>query len=212
MDVLPNIESIVIPKNPSREWVWYRILISIDYYILKKPTALQWALLNIIFNLDKFKNDLTTDKVAQKLAVEKTIIDEGLINLLDEKLINLKPRKRADILQNYIPNETIEETFSNYELIPLAKENKKFILFYDYKDERVYQYQSVERNDSEHEEEVDIAIFEIVLLAIIEQIWKDLEKNPHSLIGEVEYPKVLEHKFLKDLQSIKLESIHLNFL
>lgn len=212
MNVVPNIESIKIPSNPSREWIWYRILISVDYYILNKPTALQWALLKVLHNLDKIQGEVTSEKVALKLAVEKTIIDEGINNLIDEKLISLQPRKNPDVLQNYFVSEVVQEIFTEEELIPSSKENKKLILFYDYKDERIYNYQTVERTDEEKEAQTEDSIFELLLLAIIESIWKELENNPHSLTGEIEFPVVLDHHFVKGLQSIKIENVHLNFL
>lgn len=212
MNIVPNIESIKIPLNPSREWIWYRILISIDYYTLKKPTALQWALLKVLLNLDKIKGEASTEKVASKLAVEKTIIDEGINNLIDEKLISLLPRKNPDILQNYVVGETVQEMFAEGEFVISSRENKKIILFYDYKDERIYNYQTVERTDDEREEETDNSVFELLLLAIIETIWKELENNPHSFTGEIEFPTVLEHRLVKGLQSIKIENVHLNFL
>ena len=212
MNELPNIDSIKIPLNPSREWIWYRILISVDYYVLKKPTALQWALLKVLFNLDKISGEVTTEKVASKLAVEKSIIGEGINNLIDEKIISLQPRKNPDIFQNYIVSETIKQIFAENEFVSSSIENKKFVLFYDYEDERVYNYQTVERNGEEREEETEESVFETILLAIVETIWKELENNPHSLVGEINFPAVLEHRLLKGLKSIKIENIRLNFL
>ena len=210
---LKNLQSIDIPAKPEREWIWRRILISIDYFILKRPTALQWALIKILSNKDKMKADLTTDKVAQKLAVENSIIEEGLTDLIDEHLITLQPRKDPSILQYYTVNEIINFTFTKHELITQAKSNKKIILFYDYKDDRTYAYQVVEKPDGDLEgEEVDLSIFELILLALIEQIWKDLESDPHRLVGEIDFPSVLDHKFLKNLSSILIERVHVNFL
>ena len=214
MNLLPNIETIHIPVDPSREWVWRRILISIDYSLLKKPTALQWAILKILLNLDKF-GELTTSQVAKKLAVERSIIEEGITNLIEENLILLQPRKKPEILQNYSVNEKIKNSFEKNELITHAKDNKKIILFYDYEDERTYTYQIVEKSDEEEEEESEVnevEIFELVLLAIIEKIWDHLENNPHILVGEIEMSEILEHKFIKDLQSMLVEKIVVNFL
>lgn len=210
---LKNLNSIKIPSDPEREWIWTRILISIDYFLLRKPTALQWALIKILTNMNKIKADLTTDKVAQKLAVEKSIIEEGLTDLIDEHLITLQPRKDPFILQHYIVNEKVSNTFKKHELITPSKSNKKILLFYDYKDERTYAYQVVEKPEDDLDgEDVDLSIFEMILLAIIEQIWKDLESDPHRLIGELDYPSVLDHKFLKNLSSILIERVHVNFL
>lgn len=209
---LQNIELIKIPVNPERDWIWTRILISIDYFVLKPPTALQWSLLRVLTNLDKLKEEVTTELIATKLAVEKSIIEEGLTNLIEEHVITLQPRKKASNLQNYILEGHMPETFKKYELITHLKQNKKILLFYDFKDERTYNYQLVEKPEDDEEEELDESVFELVLLALIEQIWKDLENHPHSLAGEIDYSFIKEHKLLKDLQSILLETIHVNFL
>ena len=211
MNELPNIDSIKIPLNPSREWIWNRILISIDFSILKKPTALQWALLKVLLNIETV-GEISTEQVAEKLAVEKSIIDEGLTNLIEEKLVVLQPRKKADQLQNFKVEPNIDQPFKDYELIPQPKETKKIILFYDYKDERTYSYQIVEKYDEDDEEELDESFFELVLLGIIEQLWKELENNPHTLVGEIDLPLALEHPFIKDLQSVIIEKISINFL
>ena len=212
MNELQNIDLIKIPSNPDKEWIWTRILISIDFFVLKQPTALQWSLMKILTNLDKMKDDVTTELVAKKLAVEKSIVEEGLTNLIEEHLVTLQPRKKSSILQNYLLDDQIQDTFKKYELITLTRQNKKILLFYDYKDERTYSYQAVEKPDDDLEEGVDEKVFELVLLAVIEHIWKDLEVNPHSLVGEVNYSRAKHHNLLKDLQSILIESINVNFL
>ena len=216
MNILPNIGTIHIPDDPSREWIWYRILISIDYSLLKKPTALQWVILKILLNLGRLGHP-TLSQVAKKLAVENSIVEEGITNLIEENLISLQPRKKPELLENYSVSEKIKNTFDKYELITHAKDTKKFILFYDYKDERTYSYQVVEKTDEVEEEEEQSdkngkEIFELVLLAIIEKIWDHLENNPHILVGEIELPEILEHKFIKDLQSLLVEKIVVNFL
>ena len=212
MNELKNIDKIKIPLSPERDWIWTRILISIDYYPLRNPTALQWALINILTNIEKFESELTVEKVAKKLAVEKSIIDEGLTNLIEEHIISLQPRKKPNILQNYSVEEVIKYIFQKYELITYEKSTKKMLLFYDYKDERTYSYQLVERPDEDEEENVDDSIYELVLLAIIEQIWVDLDANPHSLVGEIDYSTVISNKLLSELKSILLERIQVNFL
>ena len=70
----------------------------------------------------------------------------------------------------------------------------------------------VERPDEDEEENVDDSIYELVLLAIIEQIWVDLDANPHSLVGEIDYSTVISNKLLSELKSILLERIQVNFL
>jgi hypothetical protein len=210
---LPNVESIKIPLNPEREWIWMRILISIDFYELKNPTTLQWALIKILLNLDKIKQEeLTTSMVAEKLGAEKTIIEEGLINLIEKNLVTLQPRKKADILQNYQVPEFVAKTFQKNELIPNSKENQKILLFYDYKDERIYSYQMVEKQDDQNEEEINFKVYENILLALIENIWLDLEVNPHKLVSEVNYSSLIEHKFIKDQNYILVDQIMVNFL
>ena len=212
MNELQNTDLINIPSNPDREWIWTRILVSIDFFVLKRPTALQWALIKVLSNIDKLEKDLTTEKIAQKLAVEKSIIEEGLTNLIEEHYIVLQPRKKTDVLQNYNLVEEIDYSFKKYELITSGKSNKKILLFYDYKDERTFSYQIVEKPCDDEVEEFEPAVFELVLLALIEQIWKDLEKNPNRLAGEGEFQEVLHHKLVKDLKSILLTNISVNFL
>ncbi len=212
MNELQNLQLIKIPLNPDNEWIWTRILISIDFYLLKNPTSLQWALLKILSNLTKFDKELTTETVAQKLGVEKSIVEEGLTNLVEEDLITLQPRKKSEILQNYNLVEEIAYSFNNDGLITTGKSNKKILLFYDYKDERTYSYQIVEKPDEDLEEIVDESVFELILLALIEQIWVDIESNPNKLVGESDYTSIIEHKLLKDLKSLLIESVQVNFL
>lgn len=212
MNELPNIDLIHMPSNPDRDWIWTRILISIDYFVLKQPTTLQWSLMKILTNLDKMKGEVTTELVATKLAVEKSIVEEGLTNLREDHLISLQPRKKSEIFQNYLVEEQTLDTFKKHELITLAIQNKKILLFYDYKDERTYSYQPVEKPDDDSEYEVNESVFELVLLSVIEHIWRDLETNPHSLAGEIDYSKAKQHDLLKNMQSILLENIRVNFL
>ena len=212
MNEIQNLKLIKIPINPENEWIWSRILISIDFFVLKSPTSLQWALLKILSNLPNLSHELTTEMVAKKLGVEKTIVEEGLTNLVDEHLISLKPRTKQEIFQNYTLVEEIEYSFNKYELITTEKSNKKILLFYDYKDERIYSYQIVEKPDEDLEENIDDSVFEVVLLAIIEQIWEDIETNPKKLVGESDYTSIIEHKLIKDMKSLLIESVQVNFL
>ncbi len=209
---LQNINKITIPSNPDKEWIWTRILISINFFVLKKPTALQWSLMKILTNLDKINSEVTTDLVAKKLAVEKSIVEDGLTTLIEDGLISLVPRKKANLFQNYIIKEQIQDTFNKFELITLAKQNKKILLFYDYKDERTYSYQPVEKPEDDVEQEIAESVFDLILLAVIEHLGKVLDENPHSLVGEIDYSSVKQHNLLKGIKSILIESIHVNFL
>lgn len=212
MNELQNIDLITVPSTPDRDWIWPRILVSIDFFVLKRPTALQWALIKILANIDKLEKELTTEKVAKKLAVEKSIIEEGLTNLIEEHYVVLQPRKKANVLQNYNLVEEVEYSFNKYESITTEKNNQKILLFYDFKDERTYTYQIVEKPEGDDEEKVELVVFELVLLALIEQIWKDLETNPNRLVGEGNFSEVLNHKLVKDLNSVLLTNLEVNFL
>jgi hypothetical protein len=70
----------------------------------------------------------------------------------------------------------------------------------------------VEKQDDQNEEEINFKVYENILLALIENIWLDLEVNPHKLVSEVNYSSLIEHKFIKDQNYILVDQIMVNFL
>ena len=211
MQELLNVSKINIPDNPERDWIWVRILISIDFSILKTPTSLQWAILSILTNIESFTEELTTEVVAEKLGVESLIVEEGLASLTEQKIVTLQARKNTKILQNYTLDSITKTTFDKFEKIPLKRINKKFLLFHEKeKNKSTYKYQMVEK--SEDEENISSNYFESILCVIIEEIWNILENDPHALIGEIELRSILSHKIILSESNLLPHKILVNFL
>ncbi|MHA2365710.1 MAG: hypothetical protein ACXAC7_17260 [Candidatus Hodarchaeales archaeon] len=200
-----------IPKNPSREWIWTRILIKIDYSRLKPVTSLQWMVLAILNEFGEDSPDI--EVVAKKLGINSSIVEEILLNLTSLGALKIKLSQDTSQLANYEFNHFIKQNFEKFESIQETPSNQKFILFHDQEDKKYY-YQMVERvvlnKNKEKIKEKKPLNFDNVLLAVIEQIWDDLEHDPHSLIGEKEFQ--LTNQDLINNSDYMVSKIEVNFL
>lgn len=216
MQQILNTDHITIPNNPSREWIWLRILVKIKFTKLKRVNSLQWAILKIFIEFEQDLPDL--DEVAKVLGMEKALIEDGLKHLSLLGVLKLKPRQIPSNLKNYEFEPSIRDVFSKHGKIQEPISTQKFILFHDNKAEGdEYRYQKVERITVEKDYwkgklHKTILKFENVLLTIIEQIWKDLESNNFQLFTKGEKELNIDNNSSLQNSEYIVTKIEVNFL
>lgn len=207
-----NTSKIRIPNTNSDEWKWARILCSIEYAPLYKPTSLQWVILSIINNLDKFSSDLRTNDIANKLGVEKRIIEEGIANLINSKFIVIKSRANKDVLQSYTLFNLTNLSFKRNEMVPGETSHKKIFIYRN--SDNQYSYQKIEQAKSDADAKSLKLNFNSILLAIIEQIWLNISENPSILVKNVNLEFFSENsdKLLLKNKEMLVQNVNVNFL
>jgi hypothetical protein len=205
---LSGVEQISLSKELLLTWEWPKLLINLEYAVLKKATALQWVITKIFLEFNDNLPNIET--VANFLGTEPLMIMEGLLNLQTLNVLKLKHHADPNLLSNYELDPKQRAIFLRYlsfarepqlQHITLLQQNGEF-------------YVELHENKAEKEEQeaeqserqlTQLAKIAHLLLIVIETLGKDLvnRRTMKKGVWQLEFP---DHPLLNNTELLPIKA------